>query len=155
MSKIFRVRSLSASSLFATNQPMTMYRPLIFLTSYLTSIAVAASPLQECYNKFNDRTEVSGCLDAKLYTAQHDLTTLVVRMRAQMRVIDGASTAKGALRSFDAAQHGFEAYRALNCQWHLKNAASSPGASDIWKDCLIQMIRGRINELKIVLPGKP
>lgn len=76
-------------------------------------------------------------------------------MRAQLRVIDAASSTKGALYSFDASQHGFEAYRALNCEWHLKNAASGTGAGDFWKDCMIQMVKGRINELKIVLPDKP
>ncbi|MEE9396823.1 MAG: lysozyme inhibitor LprI family protein [Methylococcales bacterium] len=134
---------------------MTIYRIASFLTTYLFSASISASPLQECYNKSDDRTDVSSCLDAKLSTANKDLTLLIVRMRAQLRVIDAASSTKGALYSFDASQHGFEAYRALNCEWHLKNAASGTGAGDFWKDCMIQMVKGRINELKIVLPDKP
>lgn len=104
--------------------------------------------LSQCYAEIGDkpRTELAGCLDKK---AEEAKAALDAKFSAVKKEIEdtGSSASEAAVKSLDASQEAFKAFKTAECQRVTDAAMGGSGAGDFARGCEVDLIRWRTNQL--------
>jgi len=120
---------------------------LLMIVFCLPGLAVS-SPVDQCYKEFNNKKEVSKCLDLKLKKAGISLEKKVSEIRKKMEDKSIESNQIYPIRSFNLSQQSYLIYRKTNCNWYFDKSFPDVGSSELLKNCLIKMTLDRILELE-------
>lgn len=120
---------------------------LLMIVFCLPGLAFS-SPVEQCYKEFNNKKEVSKCLDLKLKKAGTSLEKKVSEIRQKMEDKSIESNQIYPIRSFNLSQQSYLIYRKTNCNWYFDKSFPDIGSSELLKNCLIKMTLDRILELE-------
>ena len=112
--------------------------------------AIAGRPLEECYYKAGaqGRVAVGHCLDATLSEAEKQMADALATRRKAMGELARVTGRDKAVKSLDASQRQFLAYRKAQCQYVLDAMDAGTGAGDAQRDCMVRLTQQRIAELR-------
>ena len=117
--------------------------------------AMAATPLEDCYQTSADRKQVRACLDARVAAAEDALADAYRAMRNEMERLDRVLGKPVGAPAFEASQQAFRTYRDKHCAWLAGKAVGGTGAGDIVRDCRIRLAQQRTQELREQMPTVP
>jgi uncharacterized protein YecT (DUF1311 family) len=112
--------------------------------------AFAGTPLDECYHKAGDegRVAVGACLDEMLNEAEKQMSAALAARRKAMAELARVTRRDKVVKSLDASQRQFLAYRKAQCQYVLDAMDAGTGAGDAQRDCMVRLTQQRIAELR-------
>ena len=114
---------------------------LILATAVLSTSAVAADALAECYRTSDNRLEVQACLKKEL------AEDIVDRVLANARDLDRIQKRKGAAKAFEESNKAFSRYLDAECKWVEESYGSGPGSGDAILACRINLMKMRAGSL--------
>ncbi|MET4879017.1 UmoC family flagellar biogenesis regulator [Morganella morganii] len=108
-----------------------------------------SDPLAQCYQIIGDapRTELAGCLDEKLKTADTRMNTVLGQKKQDISSLNSAGS-KRAINSLNASQSAFITFRDSECRHRYDATFGGSGAGDIMKACQIELTNWRIKQLQ-------
>ena len=113
---------------------------LILATAVLSTSAVAADALAECYRTADNRLEVQACL-------KKELADIVDRVLANARDLDRIQKRKGAAKAFEESNKAFSRYLDAECKWVEESYGSGTGSGDAILACRINLMKMRAGSL--------
>lgn len=120
---------------------------LILATAVLSTSAVAADALAECYRTADNRLEVQACLKKELAETEKFYDDIVDRVLANARDLDRIQKRKGAAKAFEESNKAFSRYLDAECKWVEESYGSGTGSGDAILACRINLMKMRAGSL--------
>lgn len=112
--------------------------------------APAKTPLETCYDKAGDkgRAAVGPCLEAMQKEAAAEMAAALAARKKDAQQLAKATGRRKAVKSLDAAQKQFVAYRRAQCRYVMDAMDAGTGSGDAQRDCMVRLTRQRTEELR-------
>ncbi|WP_343314576.1 lysozyme inhibitor LprI family protein [Brucella sp. BE17] len=104
--------------------------------------------LSQCYAEIGvkPRTELESCLNNHAEEAKNALKAKFTAVKKEIEDT-GSSASEAAVKSLEASQEAFEAFKRAECQRVSDAAMGGSGAGDFARGCDIDLMRWRTNQL--------
>ncbi len=131
------------------NKPISFLLLIVF--SLLTKPAIAAGSLTQCAQSRESSVEYLRCLDRKLSALNNEITLWNNNKIFALEAKAKDTGRKDVLHLFKKAQKSFTKYRENNCRWqYLEQIPDTTAGAISYKECLVEMSRIRVQQLKKV-----
>lgn len=120
---------------------------LILATAAVSTSAVAADALSECYRTADNRLEVQACLKKELAETEKFYDDIVDRVLANARDLDRIQKRKGAAKAFEESNKAFARYLDAECKWVEASYGAGTGSGDSILACRINLMKMRAGSL--------
>jgi uncharacterized protein YecT (DUF1311 family) len=122
---------------------------LIFTLIALTPLhSQGASSKQECQKKSDKPEALSQCYDLVIDKLNNELQTWINHQESSFAKFAEVTGRSAPLTIFKRSQKHFFNFREDNCRWYYLAKMPAPQASSLYKACIIDVTKQRIDELK-------
>lgn len=102
----------------------------------------ADSPLDQCWQKVDARSQLAGCLQQMLSNAGAKANQEETQTQAQAHQLDITTAANiNAEKHFESAKRSFHQFRERYCRWQEAMIAGGSGAGDNYRACYVETTR--------------